>query len=63
MTIIPTKSTLIGLGNNKAIDNSLTINNILELGPALQQIDSLFIRDNYITLNKDSIIIIIATPL
>ena len=35
MTIIPTKSTLVGLGNNKAIDNSLAINNISELGLTL----------------------------
>ena len=35
MIIIPTKNTLVGLGNNKVIDNSLAINNILELGPTL----------------------------
>ena len=35
MTIIPTKSTLVGLRNNKVIDNFLAINNILELGPIL----------------------------
>ena len=62
MIIIPIKSILIGLGNNKAIDNSLAINNILELGPTLLQ-DSLSIRGSYITFNKALIIVIIATSL
>ena len=63
MIIIPIKNTLIGLGNNKAINNSLTINNILELGLILQQEDSLSIKNNYITFNRDPIIIIITTSL
>ena len=35
MIIIPIKSTLVELRNNKAINNSPAINNILELGPTL----------------------------
>ena len=34
--IIPTKSALIGLGNNLIIVNSLSFNNILELGLTLK---------------------------
>ena len=60
MIIIPTKSTSTGSGNNKVINNSLAINNILESGPALSQ-DGLFIKGSYIIFNKAPIIIITAT--
>ena len=35
MIVDSTKSTLAGSGNNKAVDNSLAINDILESGPTL----------------------------
>ena len=62
-TIIPTESASAGSGNNKAVDNSPAVDNISESGPALQQVDSLFIEGSYITLNKDPIIVTTAAPL